>query len=78
MIFEMLLVIMVGLVIVAVHLKDLIHAVIVLAAADVVMAVIFMLLAAPDVAITQAAIVAGLTTMIFVVAISKSLRMEEA
>ena len=61
----------------AVSLRDLLHAVIVLAGADAALAVVFYLLAAPDIAITQAAVGSGLTTIIFLVAIYKTRRVEE-
>ncbi|MBU0898924.1 MAG: DUF4040 domain-containing protein [Nanoarchaeota archaeon] len=77
MIFELLLIVMIGLIAVAINLKDLVHAVIVLASADVIIALIFLLLAAPDIAITQVAIASGLTSLIFIVAIRKSIRREE-
>lgn len=77
MILEISLLGLVILVIAAIEMKDLLHAVIVLAAADILLALAFFLLAAPDIAITQAAIGAGLTTVIFVIAINKTRRMEE-
>lgn len=75
--FEALLGLALLLSIVAVHLRDLLHAVIVLAAADLVIAALFYLMAAPDIAITQATVVAGLTTLIFMLAIHKTRRTEE-
>ena len=57
-------------------MKDLLHAVIVMAAADAVLALIFYLMAAPDIAVTQVAVTAGLTTVIFVIAIGRTRRME--
>ena len=77
MIFEVLLIFLTILTIVAVQLKDLLHAVIILAGAEAVLAVIFFLMAAPDIAITQAAICAGLSTTIYIVAIQKTNRHEE-
>jgi uncharacterized MnhB-related membrane protein len=61
-----------------VRTKDLVYAVILLGGADVTLALGFYLLAAPDIAITQAAVVAGLSTFIFLIAIGKTRRMEEA
>jgi len=58
-------------------LKDLLHAVIVMAGADAVLALIFYLIGAPDIAITQVAVTAGLTTVIFLIAIGRTRRMEE-
>lgn len=60
-----------------VRLKDLLYAVIVMGASDSLIAFIFFLLEAPDIAITQVAVAAGLSTMIFIVAIAKTKRMEE-
>ncbi len=59
-----------------VMIKDLVHAVIILAISDTLIAFVFYLMAAPDIAITQAAVVAGLSTMIFLVSINKTRRME--
>lgn len=76
MIFETALVLLVVFTVAAVVIKDLVHAVILLAIADVLLAVAFYMMGAPDIAMTQAAIVAGLTTFIFMIAISKTRRME--
>lgn len=76
MIFEIALVLLVIFTVAAVIIKDLVHAVILLAIADVLLAVAFYMMGAPDIALTQAAIVAGLTTFIFMIAISKTRRME--
>jgi uncharacterized MnhB-related membrane protein len=78
MIFEISLLGLVILTVVAIEMKDLLHAVIVLAAADALLALVFFMLAAPDIAITQVAVGAGLSTVIFVIAINKTRRMEEA
>ena len=59
-----------------VGLKDLLHAVILMAGADAVLALVFFLLGAPDIAITQVAVTAGLTTVIFLIAIGRTRRME--
>ena len=76
MIFEIALVLLVFFTVAAVIIKDLVHAVILLAIADVLLAVAFYMMGAPDIALTQVAIVAGLTTFIFMIAISKTRRME--
>ena len=60
-----------------IFIKDLIVAVIVSAVVDLITVVLFFFLQAPDVAITQASIVVGLTTFIFVVAIMRTTRKEE-
>ena len=59
-----------------VEMKDLLHAAIILAAADMLLAGAFYLMGAPDIAITQAAVVAGLSTLIIVLAINKTHRKE--
>ena len=56
--------------------KDLLGAVIIFTAYSLVMALLWMLLRAPDVAMTEAAIGAGITTILFVVVISRTRRME--
>ncbi len=63
--------------IVVVVTKDLLVAVIASAVVDLVLAILFYILQAPDVAITQAAIGAGLTTAIFVVVLRKTERFED-
>jgi uncharacterized MnhB-related membrane protein len=61
----------------AVHSKDLLFSVIFLAVVSMALAVVFLLLQAPDIAITEAAVNAGLTTLIYVIAIRKTRRLEE-
>jgi multicomponent Na+:H+ antiporter subunit B len=61
---------------VLVEIKDLLHAAITLAAADMLLALAFYMLGAPDIAITQAAVVAGLSTLILVISINKTHRQE--
>lgn len=78
MILEIFLLVLLVLTAVAITMKDLVYAVILLAGADVALAMGFYLMAAPDIAITQVAVVAGLTTFIFMIAISKTQRMEGA
>lgn len=57
--------------------KDLLGAVIIFAAYSLVMAVLWLLLRSPDVAMTEAAIGAGVTTIMFVAVISRTRRMEK-
>lgn len=57
--------------------KDLLSAVIIFGAYSLVMAIIWEQLQAPDVAVTEAAIGAGVTTLLFIVAISKTRRYED-
>jgi energy-converting hydrogenase B subunit D len=56
--------------------KDLLSAAIIFSAYSLVMAILWMLLSAPDIAITEAAIGCGITTILFIAAISKTRRME--
>ena len=76
MILESMILAVLALSIAAVKMKDLLYAVIVLAVADAILALAFYLLAAPDIAITQVSVVAGLTTMIFIITIRKTRRLE--
>lgn len=62
---------------VAVWLRDLLAAVIALAASSLLLSLAFYLLQAPDVAIAEAGIGAALTTAIYVLAIRKTRRREE-
>jgi len=61
----------------AVKLKDLLGAVICLSIMSLLLSLEFYMLQAPDVAIAEAGIGAGLTTAIFVLAIRGTKRMEE-
>lgn len=61
----------------AVWLRDLLAAVIALAASSLLLSLEFYLLQAPDVAIAEAGIGAALTTAIYVLAIRKTRRKEE-
>lgn len=76
MILEIVAVSIVALSIALVEMKDLLHAAITLAAADMLLAMAFYMLGAPDIAITQAAVVAGLSTLILVLAINRTHRKE--
>ncbi len=57
--------------------KDILSAVIIFGAYSLVMSVVWQQLAAPDIAITEATVGAGLTTMLFIAAISKTYRWAE-
>jgi uncharacterized MnhB-related membrane protein len=57
--------------------RDLIAAVVACAAVSLIASALFYLLQAPDVAMAEASIGAGLTTAIFVIAIKKTGRYEE-
>lgn len=71
-----LLILMFVLFVIAVELKDLLHSVIVLAGASITLSVIFYMLQAPDIAITQAAVGAGVTTVLLIIAVSRTRRQE--
>jgi len=58
------------------RLRDLLSAVIIFGAYSLVMAIIWQMLGAPDVAIAEAALGAGVTTFLFIAAISKTKRTE--
>lgn len=60
----------------AIEFKDLLYAVIILAGASVTLAITFYMLQAPSIAITEAAVNAGVATAIYVIAISKTKRGE--
>ena len=61
----------------AVESKDLLSAAIAAGFADLAAAILFLVLQAPDVAITQAAIGAGITLAVFVYAIRRTERWEK-
>lgn len=62
---------------IAIEMKDLLNAAIVLAAFSLVLTFLFFSLHALDIAIAEAAIGAGVSTVLFVVAISKTRRHED-
>ncbi len=72
----LLLLLMVGLAIYAVETKDLLASVIAAGFVSLVASIVYLYLQAPDVAMTEAAIGAGLTTLIFIIAIRKTERRE--
>ncbi len=59
------------------RIRDLLSAVIVFASYSLVMAVIWLQLGAPDIAITEAALGAGVTSLLLVATISKTRRSED-
>ncbi len=61
----------------AVLTKDLLVSVVALGVNSLIVSVLFFLMQAPDVAITEAAIGAGLTTAIFVFAVKHTQRQED-
>lgn len=62
--------------VIAIELKDLLYSIILLTGGSITLAVIFYMLQAPDIAITQAAVGAGVSTVLFVIAISRTRRQE--
>ncbi len=56
--------------------KDLLSAVIVFAAFSLVLSVLWLILKAPDVALTEAAVGAGITTVVLLAVLSKTERYE--
>ena len=71
------LIILVVTALIALEMKDLLNAAIVLAAFSLVLTFLFFSLHALDIAIAEAAIGAGVSTVLFVVAISKTRRHED-
>ncbi|MCD6591295.1 MAG: DUF4040 domain-containing protein [Candidatus Aenigmarchaeota archaeon] len=57
--------------------KDLLRAVVFLAVSSMCIALAFLLLKAPDIAMTEASVNACLTTLIYVIAVRKTRRYEE-
>ena len=72
-----LLLLMIAAAIYAVVQKDLLYAVIATGIISLVLSILFYLLQAPDVALTEAAIGVALTTIIFVITIRNTERMED-
>lgn len=81
MIFEVIqalvLVCVIGAAVMALSFKDLLASVISLAIMSLLLSVEFYLLQAPDVAIAEASVGAGLTTAIYVIAVNKTGRWED-
>ena len=72
-----LLLLMLGAAIYAIVQKDLLYAVIATGVISLVLTVLFYLLQAPDVALTEAAIGVALTTIIFIITIRNTIRHED-
>ncbi len=60
-----------------VRTKDLLGASIIFSAYSLIMAIIWQRLGAPDIALTEAAIGAGVTTILFLVTIGRTVRRED-
>lgn len=73
----LLLLLMIGLAVFAVETKDLLAAVLASGFISLVASIVYLYLQAPDVAMTEAAIGAGLTTLIFIIAVRKTERYEK-
>jgi uncharacterized MnhB-related membrane protein len=73
---SILLILLLVLNVIAIQLKDLLYSVIMLGGASITLAVIFYMLQAPDIAITQAAVGAGVSTILFIITISRTRREE--
>jgi uncharacterized MnhB-related membrane protein len=58
-------------------IKDLLAATAIFSVYSLIMAIVFTQLKAPDVALTEAAVGAGITTVLFIVTIVKTTRREE-
>ncbi|MCS7116378.1 MAG: DUF4040 domain-containing protein [Nitrososphaerota archaeon] len=69
--------ILIALAIVVVELRDLLYSVIVLGVEGVVLAALFYLLQAPDIAITQIAVGSGALTFLFILALRRTERWED-
>lgn len=76
MMLEIILIVTLVMSIIAIEMKDLLYAVIILGTVDLLAAVAFYFMAAPDIAITQVAVTAGLSVFIFVIVIGKTRRLE--
>ncbi|MFH1786469.1 MAG: hydrogenase subunit MbhD domain-containing protein [archaeon] len=61
---------------IAIHAKDLLYAVIIMGGSLVMLSIVFLMLKAPDVAITQAAVNGALGTALYVFAVLKTRRDE--
>lgn len=73
----LLLLLMIGLAVFVVETKDLLAAVLASGFISLVASIVYLYLQAPDVAMTEAAIGAGLTTLIFIIAVRKTERYEK-
>ncbi len=74
---EVLLVVLLVIGVLALHTRDLLNAIIFLAVFSLLCALLFFYLHAPDVALTEAAVGAGISTFIFTWVVRKTQRKEE-
>jgi len=77
LLFNLFLILSVVLAVIVVELRNLLYAAIVAGFYGLVIAVLYFLLQAPDIALTQVVVGVGLQTALLVIAISKTLRVEE-
>ncbi len=73
----MLLVFLVFIAFAVVRTKDLLAAALIFSGYSLIMAIVWQQLGAPDIAMTEAAVGAGITTVLFIITISKTSRREE-
>ncbi|HHB79422.1 MAG TPA: DUF4040 domain-containing protein, partial [Saprospiraceae bacterium] len=73
----LILLLMVGAAIYAIVQKDLLFAVIASGVISLILSILFLILQAPDVALTEAAIGVALTTIIFIITIRNTVRYED-
>ena len=72
-----LLLVLIGAAVYAVRQRDLLYAVIATGVISLVLTALFVVLQAPDVALTEAAIGVALTTIIFIITIRNTVRFED-
>jgi uncharacterized MnhB-related membrane protein len=60
-----------------VYIRDLLAAAVIFSAYSLIMCIVWQELSAPDLAMTEAAVGAGVTTVLFIITISKTTRREE-
>ncbi len=77
MIYYILLIVLVLFSYLAVRSRDLLFSVIFLSVVSLSSALLFFLLSAPDIAMTEAAVNAGIVTLVYIIAIKKTRRHEE-
>ncbi len=76
LLLNVLLILLFLLYLVAVEVGDMLYSVLILAAGNTTMAVVFYIMQAPDIALTQAAVGAGVSTVLLVNAINRTRRKE--
>jgi len=77
MIYYILLIVLVLFSYLAVRSRDLLFSVIFLSVVSLSSALLFFLLSAPDIAMTEAAVNAGIVTLVYIIAIKKTRRHEQ-